>query len=152
MAAVRRPVRRPDPEGRPIDGQLGRFTLKNASPDYKHIWCGEHGDYDVGYYQSIGYEIVMREEGGAQPVRGGGGKNGEPVTMQGQVLMRKRLKGEDGAEEDYLVGQREMDVLEKQIHDKSYGRREIAGLGLRGPDGNMMIDVINDTTPARARI
>ena len=151
MAAVKRQVRRPDPEGRPIDGQLGRFTLKNADPDFKYTWCGEHGDYDVGYYQSCNWEIVMREEGGAVPVRGGHGKSGEPVTMQGQVLMQKRVKGEDGWEAEWLLGQRDMDKLESQIHDVSYGRREIDGLGLRGPSGDRMVDVINETTAPRAR-
>lgn len=144
MATVRRPVRaqaeRPDPKGQEIDGQLGRFELKNRDAEQAYIWASEHGDYDVGYYESGGYEIVRYEEGGPAPLRGGVKRTGEPVRQQGYVLM-SRPKAIH--KEEFDSGQRGLDAIEQRIYNKSFGRHEIKNIR-----GLMGVDVINDTTQA----
>jgi hypothetical protein len=48
---------------------------------------GEEEDFNVEYYESIGYEVVKASKGGVRVKQGGKVTIGQPITWRGMVLM-----------------------------------------------------------------
>lgn len=142
----RKPVaKRLDPRPRALDPIAGQFELKNADPNKHYVWAPEHGDIDVGFYESMGYEKVMWEEGGAAPLRSGQSrrKNGEPISHHQQYLMACPLEVKREME---AYAKADVDATEKRIITKRYGRDFFRGIGVAGSNGDIM-HAINDTGP-----
>lgn len=122
-------------------------TLQDHDPNRSYVWAPEHGTYDVGYYQSLGYDVEILREGAVRPVRMGRGKKGEPIMQLGQVLMScpKEFRDEMDA-----AGQRELDEIERKIYDKSFPRNQVreAGISTRGRSGDEVLLFENETTPS----
>lgn len=146
MATTKRPVKRIDPKSRPIDGLAGMVALENQDPDRVYCWVPEHGNYDRGYYESLGYELETLREGGVRPMRLGSSKLGGPIKqLNGMLLMscNKAIRAEFDA-----AGQLDMDALEERIYDKSFPRSQVLGAGIstRGASGDEVLMFENETT------
>lgn len=122
-------------------------TLQNPDPDFWYVWAPELGTYDAGYYESLGYEKVILQEGGVRPMRLGQSKVGGPIRQLGQILMKCPIA--DRLELDQ-AGQQDMDLLEKRIYDKSFPKSQVQGGGIstRGPSGDEVLLFENETTPS----
>jgi hypothetical protein len=123
-------------------------TLENKDSNRIYCWVPEHGHYDRGYYESLGYELETLREGGVRPMRLGATKMGGPIRqLNGMLLMscpREMREDLDRA------GQDDMDALEKRIYDKSFPKSQVHGAGIstRGASGDEVLMFENETTPS----
>lgn len=117
-----------DPRHRHHDGARLWNELVNADPSKRYIWVNKSAqDQGIGYYEGLGYEIVLESPDGkhAKPARGRTVGEGSAVEMRGNVLMcidRKvheemYRQGWDGD-----GGQEFFDEIEDRILGKGFSR------------------------------
>lgn len=130
-----------------MDGLAGMVSLQDQDPDRWYVWAPEHGTYDAGYYESLGYEKVILREGGVRPMRLGQSKPGGPIRQLGQILMSC---AKADREELDRAGQDDMDLLESRIYDKRFPKSQVqqAGISTRGTSGDEVLLFENETTPS----
>lgn len=124
----------------------GMTRIVDADPDMRYVWAPEHGEIDVFYYESLGYQKVIYREGGPRPFRVGNSEKGGPIVNKAGILMC--IPRQQFREEIYAPGQDDMSILEERIYDKEFARRQISKVdGIRGMLGNEEIDAVNETSP-----
>jgi hypothetical protein len=144
-AKVTKPSVRRDPAPRRVDRTIGQFAIKGADPTKSYVWAYKVGDA-VGYYENLGYEVVLHAEDGPHAItaRKRSTKPGEPVESFGQLLMSidKTELAEMEAER-----QAEVDQMEARIISKGGGVDSLRGIhGVRGRDGSPVLGFENKTT------
>jgi len=121
----KRPSRRSkDPKRRQLDGFSPWFGLKNRRDEMHYVWACANGERDFNYYKMLGYHVVEKEEGGAQPRAGITTETGEEITCRDHVLVA--IEKEDKADLDAVghdgnSGQELFDKIEDRILNKESG-------------------------------
>ena len=139
-----RPKTRRDPVRRTNDGVSPLARLENQDPNRKYVWVNPNDQYyGVEFYESIGYEVEQRREGGVKQVGGGRFARKAPgeshFTFQGQILMS--IPREEADEIEALgafenAGQAWADALEARILSKAAARGLTKGIrGVEGREG-----------------
>jgi hypothetical protein len=77
------------PRSRPVHAAAFAGDVLNGEPGVHYVKAngGEEEDFNVEYYESIGYEVVKASKGGVRVKQGGKVTIGQPITWRGMVLM-----------------------------------------------------------------
>jgi hypothetical protein len=153
MAATKRPatVKRTDPRLRPLDPLEGITRVIDADPDMRYVIAPEHGELDVQYYEMLGYQKVIYQEGGPRTFRTGTSVHGGPIVTKAGILMC--IPREQHRETIYQPGQDDMGLLERRIYDKSFAREQISKVeGIRGMIGAEEVDAVNESSPLQRSV
>ena len=80
---------RKDPRTSSIQGPGLAGNLLGSDPTRHYVWASANDevDFNVDYYEGMGYELERRSEGGIRVLRGSSVKEGEPLKFRGLVLM-----------------------------------------------------------------
>lgn len=135
MPAKRPHVRRHDPPSRPPDGVRPWDKLENPDPKMHYVFVDPNSEFfGIPYYEALGYEQVLRTDGGVRSVMKTKGDSGSVVTSLHQVLMQIPLDEKRKLDDP---GQRDCDEIDKRI-------LKPGGVdGLRGKGG--YLSIVNET-------
>ena len=120
MAAAKTPVRR-DPDRRRTQAGHDPTVLENRDASKKYKWV--HPDdgtaiFGIRGHEQRGWVIEMSVQGGVIPQRGACSKVGQPVEMDGYVLMSIPKEEFERIEQEGVhgqTGQRYLDEVEELI-------------------------------------
>jgi hypothetical protein len=129
---------------RDLDHSAEWTKLQNKDPDVKYVLASlENPTSGVRYYEDIGYEVILHEEGGVQF---GAGANrpryGEPMEMFGCVLMGIHKDDWDDIQEHGIDGQSGYQ-LHKELEERIIAPGGVDSLRGQMPDH---LRVGNDTS------
>jgi hypothetical protein len=145
------PVVRKDPKTRTPDGARPWDKLKNPNPAMHYVVASPNDPLQgVRYYETLGYEPVVRTEGGVSAVMAVGEKNSTFVMAGPEpgLLMQIPLGDPKDPQQGTKAwldapGQAHCDEVEKRIIKKGGGGYD----GLRGQHG--YTEIVNETSRNR---
>lgn len=139
------PVRR-DPDRRRTQAGHDPTALERSDPSKKYKWV--HPDdrrsaFGVRGHEQRGWGIEMASQGGVIPQRGACSAVGQPVEMDGYVLMSIAREAFQRAEDEGVYGnsgQRALDDIEERISARDGGLGQLA-------HNRQYFDLVNETSP-----
>ena len=128
--------RRNDPISSPASGMRAWEAVFNRDPGRHYVWANPNCDQSgVASYLALGYEVETYRKDGPQPKVTRTLKDGDEITVKGQVLMSCPIDHRLGIEAEWAVP---ADALEKRI-------LKPGGVdGLRGHRRGM--EIVNETS------
>ena len=151
MAQSRQPTSaspRRDPAHRHVDGSSPWNRIRNKPANMRLCWVSKACFDD---YCAIGYDVIRSSKGGPEPLGARvTQKEGEPIEMQGNLLMGMPQERWEEIERYGVygdTGQEEVDQIEKLIIKRDAAQDLLRGIpGLRGrKSGDSVLEIQNQT-------
>lgn len=138
----------PRPESAAAQMVMDQTALLNPDPAFKYKFVHPHAQIGgVRSHQQRGWSIVMDTPDGVKLAIGATSKEGEPMELEGLVLMQQPVDVWERNERDGSpgtgMGQRHFDLIEQMIADPSVGMDGIAR------QGGQYAQIVNETKPNR---
>ncbi len=127
---------------------MDQTALLNKDPAFKYKLVHPHASIGgVRSHEQRGWSIVMDSEDGPKLAIGATSRPGEPIELEGLVLMKQPIDVWERHERDGSagtgLGQRHFDMIEQMIADPSQGFDGIAR------QGGQYAQIVNETKPNR---
>ncbi len=115
-------------------------------PAFTYKFVAPHGIGGVRSHEQRGWHIVMESKDGPKLAIGATSKEGEPMELEGLILMRQPIDVFERNERDGSpgtgLGQRHFDLIESMIADPG-------GLDGIARQGGQYAQIVNETKPNR---
>ena len=108
-----RTTKRIDPPARSADGTLPYDQLIDADPRMHYVYANPNDEATgVPFYEARGYEPVLYSRDGVKSALGRRAKEGQAITMLGQVLMARPIEEHEA---EVARGQLRADAIDRAI-------------------------------------
>lgn len=134
-----------------VDSTLNQGALKNADPAKKYVWVNKVDQLGgIGYYENLGYDIVLKREGGPTCATSRkGAPDGSPVEFMGHVLMEIEKEVADAAAEE---GMGSVYALQRRILGPGAGEKLDDIKGIKGRDHSRVLGLENKTSDLETEV
>lgn len=126
---------------------MDQTALRNTDPGFKYKFVQQHGIGGVRSHEGRGWSIVMDHPDGPKLHIGATSREGEPMELDGLVLMKQPIdvweRNEREGSPGTGLGQRHFDLIEQMISDPNTGLDGIAR------QGGQYAQIVNETKPTR---